>query len=104
LSRVVSEECFRRARRSPSGESPSAQALSDAACSLEIATPLNRAEFAAAERIKLKIEGSFTNIFNHVNLNDPQLQIDAPSFGQITSARFGFGGYRTGQVSMRVLF
>jgi hypothetical protein len=40
-----------------------------------------------------------------VNLNDPQLQIDAPSFGQITSARASdFGGYRTGQVSVRVEF
>ena len=61
--------------------------------------------FAVTERIKLKIEGSFTNIFNHVNLNDPQLRIDAPNFGQITTARASdFGGYRTGQVSMRVEF
>jgi hypothetical protein len=61
--------------------------------------------FAITERIKLKLEASFTNIFNHVNLNDPQLAIDAPSFGQITSARGSdFGGYRTGQVSARIAF
>jgi Carboxypeptidase regulatory-like domain len=61
--------------------------------------------FAVTEGMKLKIEGSFTNILNHVNLSDPQLAIDAPSFGQITSARASdFGGYRTGQVSIRLEF
>jgi hypothetical protein len=61
--------------------------------------------FAVNERMKLKIEGSFTNILNHVNLSDPQLQIDAPGFGQITSARGSdFGGYRTGQISVRLEF
>jgi hypothetical protein len=61
--------------------------------------------FVVAERLKLKVEGSFTNILNHVNLSDPQLQIDGPSFGQITSARSSdFGGYRTGQVSVRIEF
>jgi len=40
-----------------------------------------------------------------VNLSDPQLQIDAPSFRQITSGRGSdFGGYRTGQVSVRIEF
>jgi len=57
------------------------------------------------KKIRLKLEGSFTNILNHVNLNDPQLQIDAAGFGQITSARSSdFGGYRTGQVSVRIDF
>jgi hypothetical protein len=61
--------------------------------------------FVVNERMKLKIEGSFTNILNHVNLSDPQLQIDAPGFGQITSARGSdFGGYRTGQISVRLEF
>lgn len=61
--------------------------------------------FALTERIMLKVEASFTNVLNHVNLSDPQLQIDAPSFGQITSARGSdFGGYRTGQVSVRIEF
>jgi len=61
--------------------------------------------FGIAERMKLKVEGSFTNILNHVNLSDPQLQIDAPSFGQITRARSSdFGGYRTGQASVRIEF
>ena len=55
--------------------------------------------------MKLRIEGSFTNILNHVNLSDPQLAIDAASFGQITSALASdFNGYRTGQVSVRLEF
>ena len=61
--------------------------------------------FALGERFKFKVEGSFTNVLNHVNLADPQLAIDSASFGQITSARGSdFGGYRTGQVSGRLEF
>ncbi|MFN7997314.1 MAG: TonB-dependent receptor [Bryobacteraceae bacterium] len=61
--------------------------------------------FALGERFKFKIEGSFTNVLNHVNLNDPQLAIDSPGFGTITSARGSdFGGYRTGQIMGRIEF
>jgi hypothetical protein len=61
--------------------------------------------FAITERMKLKVAGSFTNILNHVNLGDPQMAIDGPGFGQITSARGSdFGGSRTGQVSVRIEF
>jgi hypothetical protein len=61
--------------------------------------------FAITERLKFKVEASFTNIFNHVNLADPVNGIDNPSFGQITSARGSdFGGYRTGQISARIDF
>ena len=71
---------------------------------INLSTGLDKT-FAITERISLKIEGSFTNIFNHVNLDNPQLQIDAPSFGQISSARGSdFGGSRTGQVSVRIEF
>ena len=58
------------------------------------------------EKFSLKLEGSFTNMPNWVNLNDPVLNIANSSFGQITSARGGadFGGGRTGQVSLRVEF
>ncbi len=67
-------------------------------------TALGKA-FAINERVKLKIEASFTNLFNHVNLSDPVLAIDNPSFGQITAARGSdFGGYRTGQISARLDF
>ncbi|HVN04191.1 MAG TPA: TonB-dependent receptor [Bryobacteraceae bacterium] len=61
--------------------------------------------FNVTERVKFKIEASFTNILNHVNLSDPVLAIDNPSVGEITAARKSdFGGYRTGQVSARVDF
>jgi hypothetical protein len=67
-------------------------------------TALGKA-FSISERAKFKIEASFTNLFNHVNLADPVAAIDNPSFGQITSARGSdFGGYRTGQVSARIDF
>jgi len=58
-----------------------------------------------SERVHLRAEGSFTNVLNHTNLNDPQLDITSPNFGKITSARGSdFGGNRTGQVSLRLEF
>ena len=59
--------------------------------------------FSLTERVRIKVEGSFTNVLNHVNLANPVLAIDNPSVGQITSARdVDFGGARTGQVGARV--
>jgi hypothetical protein len=58
-----------------------------------------------SERVSLRAEGSFTNVLNHTNLNDPLLDITNPNFGKITSSRGSdFGGNRTGQVSMRLEF
>jgi len=55
--------------------------------------------FALTEHAGLKLEGTFTNVTNRVNLGDPQLNITNNSFGRITNARGGeFGGGRTGQV------
>jgi hypothetical protein len=60
---------------------------------------------SVGERVKIKLEGSFTNVLNHLNLANPVLAIDNPSVGQITSARpADFGGHRTGQVGARVEF
>lgn len=60
---------------------------------------------AVTERVKVKVEGTFTNVLNHVNLADPNLSIDSSSFGKITAARdYDFGGSRTGQVSARIEF
>lgn len=57
------------------------------------------------ERLKLRMEGTFTNVLNHTNLADPNLNITSSSFGKITSARDAdFGGSRTGQVSVRIDF
>jgi hypothetical protein len=72
--------------------------------SVNLSTALGKT-FSITERLKVKIEGSFTNLFNHVNLADPVLAIDNSSYGQITSARGSdFGGYRTGQISARIEF
>jgi hypothetical protein len=61
--------------------------------------------FAVTERVSIKIEASFTNVLNHVNLANPVLSIDSTSVGQITSARGSdFGGSRTGQVGARIDF
>jgi hypothetical protein len=57
------------------------------------------------ERVFLRAEGTFTNVLNHTNLNDPLLDFTNPNFGKITSARGSdFGGNRTGQISMRLEF
>lgn len=61
--------------------------------------------FAITERVKIKVEGSFTNALNHLNLANPVMAIDNSSVGQITSARpADFGGNRTGQVGARIEF
>ncbi len=61
--------------------------------------------FLITERVKLRAEGTFTNVLNHTNLSDPNLDISNPNFGTITTARGSdFGGSRTGQVSMRLEF
>ncbi len=58
-----------------------------------------------AEGVRLRAEGTFTNILNHTNLADPTLDATSPSFGVITQARGSdFGGNRTGQVSVKVEF
>lgn len=61
--------------------------------------------FSITERLKLKAEGTFTNVLNHTNLSDPNMNISSPSFGLISSALTSdFGGARSGQVSMRLDF
>ncbi len=62
------------------------------------------------ERVNLRAEGTFTDILNHTNLGDPNVNISSPSFGLITNSinggTFGAGNgeARTGQVSMRLDF
>jgi hypothetical protein len=67
--------------------------------------------FAVTERFRLKAEGTFTNVLNHTNLGDPNMDLSSPSFGLITGTigsyrgtSSDFGGARTGQVSMRLEF
>ena len=61
--------------------------------------------FQLAKSIRARVEGTFTNVFNHTNLADPVLDLTSGSFGKITQARGSdFGGNRTGQVSARLEF
>jgi hypothetical protein len=61
--------------------------------------------FSITERVKLRAEGTFTNVLNHTNLGDPNTDISSPSFGLITNTiGSDFGGARSGQVSMRLDF
>jgi hypothetical protein len=61
--------------------------------------------FSITERFKVKAEGTFTNILNHTNLGDPNMDLSSPNFGQVTSAiNSDFGGARTGQIAIRADF
>jgi Carboxypeptidase regulatory-like domain/TonB dependent receptor len=61
--------------------------------------------FAFTERVRMKVEGSFTNSLNHLNLGLPNTSIDSSSVGLITAAASAnFGGNRTGQVGARIEF
>lgn len=72
--------------------------------SISLSSGLSKS-FALSERIRLRAEGTFTNILNHTNLADPQTDISQSNFGQITQARGSdFGGNRTGQLSLRLEF
>jgi hypothetical protein len=65
---------------------------------------LNKA-FFLTERVKLDAGASFTNVANHTNLADPQMNVTNTAFGRISSARSSeLGGSRTGQVTMRLSF
>jgi hypothetical protein len=61
--------------------------------------------FPVTERFKVKAEGTFTNLLNHTNLSDPNMNLSSSSFG-LVSAAIGsdFGGARTGQISVRAEF
>ncbi|HTB95426.1 MAG TPA: TonB-dependent receptor [Terracidiphilus sp.] len=67
--------------------------------------------FSITERIKLKAEGTFTNVLNHTNLGDPNMDLSSSSFGLISGTigsyngtSSDFGGARTGQISVRLEF
>ena len=58
--------------------------------------------FAVTERFKIKAEGTFTNVLNHTNLGDPNMDLSKSSFGLVpASISSDFGGARTGQISVR---
>jgi hypothetical protein len=71
---------------------------------INLSTGLSKS-VAITERLRLKAEGTFTNVLNHTNLGDPNMNLSSGSFGSITSSSgIDQGGNRTGQVSMRLEF
>jgi hypothetical protein len=61
--------------------------------------------FQIVENVSLHFEATFTNVLNHTNPTDPDLDLTQADFGEITSARGSdFGGSRTGQLSLKIQF
>jgi hypothetical protein len=61
--------------------------------------------FAITERFRAKMEGTFTNVLNHSNLSDPNMDLNSSSFGLVSGAiQSDFGGARTGQIAVRLEF
>jgi hypothetical protein len=61
--------------------------------------------FPITERFKVKAEGTFTNVLNHINLGDPNMNLSSSSFGLISNTiGSDFGGARTGQIAVRAEF
>lgn len=63
-------------------------------------------KFALTEKASLRYEATFSNLFNHTNLDVPStLNISSPNFGRITRTQPVDGaGPRTIQMSLRILF
>lgn len=71
---------------------------------INLSLGLNKA-FYITEKVKLEAGASFTNVANHTNYADPQMNVTNTAFGRISSARTSeLGGSRTGQVTMRLSF
>jgi hypothetical protein len=61
--------------------------------------------FNVSERLKLRFESTFTNVFNHTNFAPPATQIDNPTFGALSLPQTAENaGYRTGQLALRIAF
>jgi hypothetical protein len=61
--------------------------------------------FQITERLRLRFEGTFTNLLNHPNFAPPPTNVTASSFGQIQSVQTAENsGNRTGQFSLRLDF
>ncbi|MDR3737462.1 MAG: TonB-dependent receptor [Terracidiphilus sp.] len=61
--------------------------------------------FTVTERLHVKAEGTFTNVLNHTNLGDPNMNLSSSSFGLIGGTiGSDFGGARTGQIALRAEF
>jgi hypothetical protein len=57
------------------------------------------------ERLRLRLEATFTNVLNHPNFAAPGFFIDEPGFGQTTSVQGQENsGNRVGQVAAHLVF
>jgi hypothetical protein len=43
--------------------------------------------FYITERLRLRFEGTFTNLLNHLNFTPPPTRVTASSFGQVQSVQ-----------------
>jgi hypothetical protein len=58
--------------------------------------------FSLAEKVRLRLEATFTNLPNHPNFAMPAFFVDQPGFGQTTSVQSQENsGNRVGQVGVR---
>jgi hypothetical protein len=61
--------------------------------------------FQITERLRLRFEGTFTNLLNHPNFAPPPTNVTASSFGVVQSVQTAENsGNRTGQLSLRLDF
>lgn len=83
---------------------------------MNLSTGLSKS-FTITEQLRLRAEGTFTNVLNHTNLGDPDMNLRSPDFGLISgtvgnngpngtvgTVGTDFGGARTGQVAVRLEF
>jgi hypothetical protein len=61
--------------------------------------------FHITERLRLRFEGTFTNLLNHPNFSPPPTNVTSSSFGIVQSVQTAENsGSRTGQLSLRLDF
>jgi hypothetical protein len=61
--------------------------------------------FRFKERLRLRFEGTFTNLLNHPNFAPPPTNVTSSSFGIVQSVQTAENsGNRTGQLSLRLDF
>jgi hypothetical protein len=61
--------------------------------------------FAFGEKLRMKMESTFTNLPNHLNYAPPSTDVTSSTFGKITSVQAAENaGNRTGQLALRIEF
>jgi hypothetical protein len=61
--------------------------------------------FRVTEKLRLRLESTFTNLPNHPNFAPPGVYINNPQFGKLTSVQSSENaGNRTGQLGARLDF